>query len=346
MGVLDFLFEGKPPKSVTTYGTATKDIPQFLSDYTQGVIAKANAVAAEPYQIYQGPRISGFKPDEEAAFEAVRQNMGRADPYTAQARGLADASAQINPLNAAAGYLQQGSQAFPENVDRYMNPYVQNVLNRQESLAERTLNEKFLPQLKGAFTRSGQFGSSEMQRRGLQGVRDITENLEEQRLATLGDAYNRSADIFGADQGRQIQAGQATGQLAGDTQRGQIAAAQQLGALGEFASAQGYRDAAAREAVGTAERQMEQGSLDLAYQDFLKQRDYPKDQLGFLSNIVRGLPYSEATTESKTGPASVYGPSPLSQIGSAVAVGKGLQDLTKGNKRGGLAHVRRSRYAA
>ena len=59
MAVLDFLFEGKPPKAVTTYGQTVTDVPKWLSDYTQGLIARANAIAAEPYQAYGGPRIAG-----------------------------------------------------------------------------------------------------------------------------------------------------------------------------------------------------------------------------------------------------------------------------------------------
>jgi hypothetical protein len=46
MSVTDFLFQGKAPPSVNTYGTTTANIPQWLSDYTQGLLAKGNAVAA------------------------------------------------------------------------------------------------------------------------------------------------------------------------------------------------------------------------------------------------------------------------------------------------------------
>ena len=46
--VTDFLFEGKPPKSVTTYGQTIENVPKWMSDYTQGLIARANAAAAEP----------------------------------------------------------------------------------------------------------------------------------------------------------------------------------------------------------------------------------------------------------------------------------------------------------
>ena len=40
MSILDFLFEGKPPQSVTTYGQTVENIPKWMSDYTQGLIAR------------------------------------------------------------------------------------------------------------------------------------------------------------------------------------------------------------------------------------------------------------------------------------------------------------------
>ena len=63
--ITDFLFQGRPPQSVTTYGQTVENIPKWMSDYTQGLIARANAAAAEPYIPYGGPRIAGFSPEEQ-----------------------------------------------------------------------------------------------------------------------------------------------------------------------------------------------------------------------------------------------------------------------------------------
>ena len=79
--VLDFLFEGRPPQSVTTYGQTVENIPKWMSDYTQGLIARANAAAAEPYIPYGGPRIAGFSPEQQAAFGLTEENVGAYQPY-------------------------------------------------------------------------------------------------------------------------------------------------------------------------------------------------------------------------------------------------------------------------
>ncbi len=330
-GFMDFLFEGKPPKSVTTYGESIKDVPKWMSDYTQGVIAKANAAAAEPYIPYGGPRIAGFDPTQEAAFGMAEQAAGAYQPY------LEGATA------GTIGGLEQASRSFidPGNVEQYMNPYIQNVLQRQESLAGRTLTEDFLPSLQRAFTGAGQFGSrageeglggTSMEAVGMRGVRDIQENLEQQRLATLGGAYGQAADIFGRDVQRAGEFG--------------LRGGMQLGALGEAAQTMGLRGAGALEAVGAQRQQMGQRGMDLAYRDFLEQRDLPFERLGFMSDIVRGMPMGQRTTVTERGPAEVYQPSGLAQMAGAYGTIRGLQEedarggYVRGYAKGGLARAR------
>ena len=294
MSVIDFLFEGKAPKSVTTYGQTVENIPKWMSDYTQGLIARANAAAAEPYIPYGGPRIAGFAPEQQAAFGLAEEQIGAYQPY----------------LEAGLGAMTAAQQRFPEAVGEYMDPYIENVLGRQEEMATRTLEEQFLPKLGRMFAGAGQFGSrggeGSMEGVGLRGVRDIQEALERQRLATLSGAYGQAADIFGRDVGRQLEAGR------------------QISGLGQIAQQMGMRDIGMLEAIGQQRQALGQRGLDLAYQDFLQQRDLPFERLGFMSDIIRGLPMQRTRQVQETGPAQVYQPSPLQQIIGAYGAGRGL----------------------
>ena len=342
-GFLDFLFEGKPPKSVTTYGQTVENVPKWMSDYTQGLIARANAAAAEPYIPYGGPRVAGFDPSQEDAFAMGRENVGNWQPYMEGATAATtDVLSGPSGLEQAQPYLDQGTRDFPGSVDEYMNPYISHVLDRQEELAGRTLNEKFLPSLDRRFIGSGQFGSrgegagsDSMEATGVRGVRDIMEGLEGQRLATLGAAYGQAGDLFGADRARDLTAGQTAGTL--DIQGDQInlMGGQQLGALGEAVQGAGMRDVGMLEGIGATQQAQTQRSLDTAYSDFLEQRDLPMARTGFMSEIIRGLPPSAVGRSTNTqdfGPASIYQPSPLSQAVGAYGTYRGL---TEGNARGG-----------
>ena len=111
-----------------------------------------------------------------------------------------------------------------------------------------------------------------------------------------------------------------------------------MGALGEAVRRLQAGDAAALETIGRQQQGLGQRSLDLAYEDFLRQQNYPREMVDWMSQIVRGLPAPTATTTTQTGPADVYGPSPLAQIASLYSVSQGLQQPGQGNKRGG--HVK------
>ena len=53
--------------------------------------------------------------------------------------------------------------------------------------------------------------------------------------------------------------------------------------------------------IGSQERALQQASLDMGYDDFLRQQGYSKDQLGFFSNLLRGVPVApQASTSTFT----------------------------------------------
>lgn len=337
-GVLDFLFEGRPPTSVTTYGQTVENIPKWLSDYTQGLIGRANVIAAEPYQGYEGPRIAGFSPDQLASFDMLRSNIGSWSPGMGYAAEATATGGSANPLNVAAPFIGQAAQMFPGAVEQYMDPYIGNVLDRQAELSQRQLTEQFLPELQNAFVGSGSFGGDRMIEMGLQGTRDIAEGLQGQQLGALSQAYGQAGQLFGQDMSRMLQAGTAAGALAGQTGELQLAAGSQMAGLMEALQAMQFRDTAGLEAIGSQQQQMGQSSLDLAYGDFLRQQNYPREMVDWMSQIVRGLPAPVATTSSQTGPADVYGPSGLAQLAALYSTYKGLQN-SGGGARGGLVRA-------
>ena len=96
---------------------------------------------------------------------------------------------------------------------------------------------------------------------------------------------------FGALQsqlgGQQRQLMGATRQL-GDSQRGlgmdQIKAAEARQRIGGT-------DVASQLGVAGLQQGIDQRAMDVAYADFLREQEYPKDQLNFLSGIIEGSPY-------------------------------------------------------
>ena len=566
MGVLDFLFQGSPPPSINTYGQTTTDVPAWYNDYTQGLIARANAVAAEPYQAYGFPRLAGLDPAQQQAYQKAYGLESMYQPIMNQAVGSAVAAGQGSALSAASPYFQQaltynpmtaaqpllgeaanfarlssadtsglaqpylqqagqyttqgaggtaglaqpfigeasqmtrqgaagtaglaqpyltqagqmttqgagataglaspyiqqalqqtgaGGQSAVGGIQAYMNPYTEQVVNRIGELGARTLREQLLPQIQDQSIAAGQFGGTRGAEQIGRAIRDTQEGISAQQAQALQQGYTQAAGLAQQDLARQLQAAGQTGALgqslanlsaadqqrllsaagqqaaigqsmaglsAADQQRllaagGQQAAlgqslaglsaadqqrllaagsqaaalgqatagleaadlarmaqtGQQLGALGQqtgaltgqagtlaaqigqqygalsqqdlarqLQSAQtlgglgqmqqqlGVSNIGALEAAGQAQQQQTQRSLDLAYQDFLEQRGWDKDQIAFLNNAIRGLQIPTTQSTQAYGPTSVYQPSPLSQMAQGAATAYGLTKLFGG----------------
>lgn len=94
--------------------------------------------------------------------------------------------------------------------------------------------------------------------------------------------------------------------------------ANQLAALGEMARAGDIQAAQLLETIGAQIEARQQGELDLGYQDFLAQRDFDKEQLNYMSGIMRGIPVQPNTTTTTMAP---YNPMQQALGGGLGAVG-------------------------
>ena len=80
--------------------------------------------------------------------------------------------------------------------------------------------------------------------------------------------------------------------------------------------------------IGDKQQGFNQRQLDTDYANFLRQRDYGKEQLGVYSNIIRGLPQDMGSKGIAYGPT----PNPYGQALGAAAGVAGLYNTFQGNK--------------
>jgi hypothetical protein len=330
MAFLNFLTQGQPLPS-TSSSLTTSQVPQYLSDYLYNLMSGAYSAAQEEYQPYSGPRLAGFSPNQLEAFNQTQGSVGAYKPQLGAAEQTATEAANLSPTAMAQPYFNAASASMPGVVSNYMNPYEENVTNRMGDIAARQIREKLMPAMNDQFIRAGQFGSTRQQELAQRGVRDIAENLSGQIGTQLAQGYTTAGQQAQEDLRRQASIGQAAGQLAGTemTGLGNIAGLQ--AGLGQKEQALGLQGAAALEAVGAQQQGQQQKNLDLAYQDFLRQTQYPKEQISFLSNVVRGLPSGGGTASTATsGMGQQYSASPLAQLASAGMSAAALSSLMGG----------------
>jgi hypothetical protein len=281
-----------------------------------------------PYQSYGGQRIAGFNPTQERAFENV-QNMQTASQL-GQGTALAGA-AGLGSLGAGARY--QNMATDPNATAAYMSPYMQNVVDVQKDQALRDAQIRNIGSNLGS-ARQGTYGGA----RQLLGEQERNRNLQ-QGLANIQATGSQNA--FQAAQ--QAQQFGTTAGLQGYGQAGQAAAT--LGNLGQTQFGQQQAINQAQQQVGAIQQAQAQQGLDLGYQDFLKQRNYPYQQLAFQSDMLRGIPLSQSAQQIYTAP-----PSTASQLGGLGMSALGIYGMSGGFKakggtikemaQGGLAYAK------
>ena len=153
----------------------------------------------------------------------------------------------------------------------------------------------------------------------------------------MGDVGKTLAGIRQEDLGRILQAGGQLGdfgKLAGTLSSEDLNRLMDLSSryadLGGLAQKYGLVGGEAITGVGEKERGMNQANLELAYKDFLEQRNYPKEQADFLAKMLAGINLPETRiSETITTPAQPAGETGIEKIAGGVKGGLQIFDIIK-----------------
>lgn len=258
---------GSPQPSQVSQTT----IPEYAKPYVETLLGKAQAATEAPYQAYTGQRLTATDPQVLAARQEV---AGLQQPgQFAAGTGLAGAGG-LSALGAGQTYMDMATS--PGAQQAFMSPYMQNVVDVQKQEAIRDAQKGQLMQNLGA-ARLGTYGGARQLLAGTERERNLGNQLAQIQASGSQRAYE--------DAIRNMQFGTTAG-LQGAQTAAQAGAT--LGQLGIGQQQQDLERLRAQEAAGSAAQQDRQAALDLAYQDFLRQQQYPYAQLGFMSDILRG----------------------------------------------------------
>lgn len=335
MGILEDLFQGNPSPGLPSSSTSATSMPAWYEDFMRGIAAKGVGTVAGGYTPYPDARLAPFNDDQLQAFGLARSQAGGWKPAVQGALGSAGAIAPTATagIDAAKGYstAATGAVAGPAatwdtSYMKYMSPYTQNVVSEIGRLGNQNIQENLIPGINSGFIGSGGFGSTRNAEIMARGLRDAQTNISGLQSQALQSGWNSGANIFGADASRTQQQGAlqsqaalgAGGQALSGAQIGANAldtSAARQGALASLGQTLGTADVGALGAVGGAQQQLQQQGLDVGYNEFLAQRDSGKNDLAWLSQLMRGqqLPTTTAQAGSVSGG---YTPSPLSWLTS------------------------------
>lgn len=303
-------------------------IPDYAKPYVEKLLGQSEAVTGTPYQTYDRERVAGFTPLQQQAFTGAQgmQTSGMTG-YAGQLAG----SASLGALGTNYDPSQfQGGQFGQQNAQQYMSPYMQSVVDIQQREAQRQAD--IAGTQRGAkAVGAGAFGGSRQAIMDAEAARNLAMQKGDIQSQGLQSAYQQAQQQFNADQARRMQAEQLGEQSkqygAGLGLQGLQTALQgagQLGSLGGQQFAQGMDINKLQQSYGTQQQQQNQNIASQQYQDFLNQQNYPYKQLGFMSDMLRGLPLSQASSQ-------IYQPPP-----SALSTAAGLGTAALGASRLGL----------
>jgi len=338
--LLDFLlgpklYMGGDEPSAPEKTTTTVELPEWARGYAKDTLAKGAAltdISQNPYQQYGGERIAGFQPMQQQAFE------GAAGMQPSQQVGLGSGIAGMAGLGALNTNYQgrnfRGGQFDTQAAQEYMNPYTQNVVDYQKAQAVRDF-QIAQPMRQAQAVQQGAFGGSRSAIVDAEAQRSLNSQLQGITATGQQAAFQNAQQQFNADQARRLEAqrmGEQSRQYgAGLGMQGLqtgLQAAGQLGQLGQTEYGQKMGINQLQSAYGQQQQQQAQRPLDMAYQDFINQQNYPYKQLGFMSDMIRGLPLGQQST------SQVYqgAPSTMQTVG---ALGMGAYGLSRAGVFGG-----------
>lgn len=251
-------------KSKTTT-TTQNNLPDYMVAGSKRAVGMAQDISRRDYAQYGEQRIADLSANEQAGVAGFGEEYGRYDK---------DFDAAREQLGGITSFTDEGV------ADKYMNPYIEGVLQPGARRADRA------------------FGSSKAELRRTAGMRNafggrqlVAENMLQQQhqermddmwAKGYGTAFDKATDLHGKEMDRKRA-------IAGD--------------YGLNAQRQADTNSMALRNMmesGFVERTVEQSKMDFKYMEHLEERDWDVNNLSTLVNTLAAVPHETSQTVTET----------------------------------------------
>ena len=300
-----------------------------IRPYAEELLGKAQLYTdpdINPYMQYMGDRQAQFTPLQQQSFEnaGLMQTAPQLGDATAMAgmAGLGALNTQytFNPADFNKAFSGATTKDAQGNVtgNTMMNPYMQNVVERQQQDAQRQ-SDIAMQALNAQAARSGAFGGSGNYLMRGQAAGNLARQKGDIQATGLNNAYQQAMQQFNTQNqlnAQQQQFGAGLG-LQGLQTAGTMA--NNLANIGQTQYGQNMGLLSMQNQFGGQQQQQTQNILNNQYQDYLNSQNYPYKQMGFMSDMIRGLPLTQQSQTMYATP-----PSMLQQVAGLGITGKAL----------------------
>jgi len=284
---------GGTDQTSTTQSQQTTQLPPWVNTAAQQNYGFAQNVATQPLQQYQGQMVADVAPQTQQAWNTAAQsgNPGQQQYNAAQAGYLGVMGQQ--PQQVTPGQLSS------TNLQPYMNPYTQSVINATLPIMQQNLGLS-QDQNQDQAAASNAFGGSRQavqqgvtQAQGAQGMAQMAAQLNQ---ANYGQAQGAAQQDIATNLTAQ-QLNQAAQQNQGLLN---LQASGGMGALGNAAQQSQLQNFGEQLTAGGMEQQQAQNQINANMAAFQQAQQYPYMQLGVLQSALGMTPYGNATQGQST----------------------------------------------
>jgi hypothetical protein len=341
------------PSSITEYQTG---FAEPIRPYAEELLGKAQVYTdpdLNPYMQYMGERTAQFTPLQQQSYEnaALMQTAPQLGDATAMAgmAGLGALNTQytFNPADFNKAFSGATTRDAQGNVtgNTMMNPYMQNVVERQQADARRQ-SEIGMQALNAQAARSGAFGGSGNQLMRMQALGNLARQQGDIQAQGLNTAYNQAMGQFNTQNQLNAQQQQFGAGLGLQGLQTAMTGAKSLADIGQTQYGQNMGLLSMQNQFGGQQQQQVQNVLNNQYQDYLNSQNYPYKQMGFMSDMIRGLPLAQQSSTMYQAPPSML--SQVAGLGTAAigaskaglfAKGGSVEDVEYKDRPAGLAEL-------
>ena len=266
------------------------NLPEYVQPYFERLLQRTESESKQQYQPYQGQRLQTGGADVTNAQQMGRNIAGQGIAGLPQAQ--AATTAGLGRGLQGMGYQSQDFDSAA--AQQYMSPYMQNVVDVQKQQAILDAQRQNAGRAAQAVQAGAFGGSRQAVQQGL-AQEALSRQLAEIQASGQQQAFESAQSQFERDRSARESA-ERLGLGAAQSAAGQSA---QLAQLGQMAREGDIQAASMLEKIGRDVQAEKQAGLDLAYEDYVRQRDYPREQLQFYSSILRGIPVQPSTETTK-----------------------------------------------
>jgi hypothetical protein len=289
--------EELPSYSNVLQGT---DIPEWVSAGGRELYDQARELAASEFPSFDAPRVATYDgskltPEEQEAFRILEGVGAKVDPLLTRAQTATEALGQ--GYDAATREQLLGDQFSMTSAQPFLDIYQQAADPAVRAAQEQIELEKRAQAAQAA--RAGAFGGSRSAiqdvltaTEGAKAIGDIRAEAAARGLEFAGQRFDREREArFGAEDS--LRSAYETEEAS------RLRQAERLTELAPLVQGIEEQTAAGLLTAGEARRRLDQMALDLAYADYVEQREFPFQMLNFALGALKGVPY-ETTQYSLT----------------------------------------------